>query len=86
MIPSLPTATLADLQTKAGYVLDLANKLLVDNATGIHQTVENAQVFSMALAHNAGRVERRWRASPTSARPSGRSPTRRRFSPRTPIR
>ena len=27
VIPSLPTATLADLQTKAGYVLDLANKL-----------------------------------------------------------
>ena len=41
VIPSLPTATLADLQTKAGYVLDLANKLLVDNAAGIHQTVEN---------------------------------------------
>ena len=57
VIPSLPTATLADLQTKAGYVLDLANKLLVDNATGIHQTVDNAQVFSMALAHNAGRVD-----------------------------
>ncbi len=57
VIPSLPTATLADLQTKAGYVLDLANKLLVDNATSIHQTVENAQVFSMALAHNAGRVD-----------------------------
>ncbi len=56
-IASLPTATLADLQTKAGYVLDLANKLLVDNASGIHQTVENAQVFSMALAHNAGRVD-----------------------------
>ena len=57
VIPSLPTATLADLQTKAGYVLDLANKILVDNATGIHQTVDNAQVFSMALAHNAGRVD-----------------------------
>ncbi len=57
VIPSLPTATLADLQTKAGYVLDLANKLLVDNATSIHQTVENAQVFSMALAHNAGRID-----------------------------
>jgi phospholipid/cholesterol/gamma-HCH transport system substrate-binding protein len=57
VIPSLPTATLADLQTKAGYVLDLANKLLVDNAAGIHQTVENAQQFSMALAHNAGRVD-----------------------------
>ena len=57
VIPSLPTATLADLQTKAGYVLDLANKLLVDNAAGIHQTVENVQQFSMALAHNAGRVD-----------------------------
>src|SRR5208283_3152843 len=57
MIPSLPTATLADLQTKAGYVLDLANKILVDNAAGIHQTVENAQEFSTALAHNAGRVD-----------------------------
>ncbi len=57
VIPSLPTATLADLQTKAGYVLDLANKLLVDNAAGIHQTVENAEQFSMALAHNAGRVD-----------------------------
>jgi phospholipid/cholesterol/gamma-HCH transport system substrate-binding protein len=57
VIPSLPTATLADLQTKAGYVLDLANKLLVDNAASIHQTVENAQAFSMALANNAGRVD-----------------------------
>jgi len=57
VIPSLPTATLADLQTKAGYVLDLANKLLVDNAAGIHQTVENAQAFSTALANNAGRVD-----------------------------
>ena len=57
VIPSLPTATLADLQTKAGYVLDLANKLLVDNATGIHQTVENVQTFSMALAHNSDRVD-----------------------------
>ena len=57
VIPSLPTATLADLQTKAGYVLDLANKLLVDNASSIHQTVENAQQFSMALANNAGRVD-----------------------------
>lgn len=57
VIPSLPTATLADLQTKAGYVLDLANKLLVDNAAGIHQTVDNVQQFSMALAHNAGRVD-----------------------------
>ncbi len=57
VIPSLPTATLADLQTKAGYVLDLANKLLVDNAVGIHQTVDNVQQFSMALAHNAGRVD-----------------------------
>ena len=57
VIPSLPTATLADLQTKAGYVLDLANKILVDNAASIHQTVENAQVFSMALAHNADRVD-----------------------------
>ncbi|HTR15103.1 MAG TPA: MlaD family protein, partial [Roseiarcus sp.] len=28
VIPSLPTATLADLQTKAGYVLDLMNKLI----------------------------------------------------------
>ncbi len=57
VIPSLPTATLADLQTKAGYVLDLANKILVDNAAGIHQTVDNAQQFSMALAHNAGRID-----------------------------
>ena len=57
VIGSLPTATLADLQTKAGYVLDLANKLLVENATPIHQTIENAQTFSMALAHNAGRVD-----------------------------
>ena len=57
VIPSLPTATLADLQTKAGYVLDLANKILVDNSSGIHQTVENAEQFSMALANNAGRVD-----------------------------
>jgi phospholipid/cholesterol/gamma-HCH transport system substrate-binding protein len=57
VIPSLPTATLADLQTKAGYVLDLANKLLVDNAPAIHQTIENAESFSMALSHNAGRVD-----------------------------
>jgi len=57
VIPSLPTATLADLQTKAGYVLDLANKLLVENAPAVRQTIENAQTFSMALAHNAGRVD-----------------------------
>ena len=57
VIPSLPTATLADLQTKAGYVLDLANKLLVDNAQPIHQTIENAQSFSMALANNADGVD-----------------------------
>ena len=57
VIPSLPTATLADLQTKAGYVLDLANKLLVDNAQPIHQTIENAQTFSMALANNADGVD-----------------------------
>ncbi|RBP05657.1 phospholipid/cholesterol/gamma-HCH transport system substrate-binding protein [Roseiarcus fermentans] len=57
VIASLPTATLADLQTKAGYVLDLANKLLVDNAVPIHQTIENVQQFSMALGHNAGRVD-----------------------------
>lgn len=57
VIRSLPTATLADLQTKAGYVLDLANKILVDNSSSIHQTVENAQVFSMALAHNAGKLD-----------------------------
>jgi phospholipid/cholesterol/gamma-HCH transport system substrate-binding protein len=57
IIPSLPTATLADLQTKAGYVLDLANKLLVDNAQPIHQTIENVQTFSMALAHNSSGVD-----------------------------
>ncbi len=57
VIPSLPTATLADLQTKAGYVLDLANKLLVDNAQPIHQTIENVQTFSMALANNSGGVD-----------------------------
>ena len=57
VIPSLPTATLADIQTKAGYVLDLANKLLVDNAVPIHQTIENVQEFSMALGHNAGKVD-----------------------------
>ena len=57
VIPSLPTATLADLQTKAGYVLDLANKILVDNAQGIHNTVDNVQAFSMALANNAGNVD-----------------------------
>src|SRR5271165_7196704 len=57
VIPSLPTATLADLQTKAGYVLDLANKLLVDNAAGIHQTLENVQTFSMALSSNASGVD-----------------------------
>lgn len=56
-IPSLPTATLADLQTKAGYVLDLANKILVDNAQPIHQTIENVQSFSMALSSNSGGVE-----------------------------
>ncbi len=57
VIPSLPTATLADLQTKAGYVLDLANKLLVDNAEPIHRTIENAQTFSMALANNSTGVD-----------------------------
>jgi phospholipid/cholesterol/gamma-HCH transport system substrate-binding protein len=57
VIPSLPTLSLADLQTKAGYVLDLANKLIVDNAQPLHQTLENAQSFSMALAHNAGGVD-----------------------------
>ncbi len=57
VIPSLPTATLADLQTKAGYVLDLANKLLVDNAQPIHQTIENVQTFSMALANNSAGVD-----------------------------
>ena len=57
VIASLPTATLADLQTKAGYVLDLANKLLVDNAQPIHQTIENVQTFSMALANNSGGVD-----------------------------
>jgi phospholipid/cholesterol/gamma-HCH transport system substrate-binding protein len=57
VIPSLPTATLADLQTKAGYVLDLANKLLVDNAQPLHQTIENAQTFSMALANNSAGVD-----------------------------
>jgi phospholipid/cholesterol/gamma-HCH transport system substrate-binding protein len=57
VIPSLPTATLADLQTKAGYVLDLANKLLVDNAQPIHQTIENVQTFSMALAHNSSDLD-----------------------------
>ncbi|HZZ60554.1 MAG TPA: MlaD family protein [Roseiarcus sp.] len=57
VIPSLPTASLADLQTKAGYVLDLANKLLVDNAQPIHQTIENVQSFSMALAANSGGVD-----------------------------
>src|SRR5208283_5466541 len=57
VIPSLPTATLADLQTKAGYVLDLANKVLVDNAQPLHQTIENAQTFSMALANNAPDVD-----------------------------
>jgi phospholipid/cholesterol/gamma-HCH transport system substrate-binding protein len=56
-IPALPTATLADLQTKAGYVLDLANKLLVDNAEPIHKTIENAQTFSMALANNTQGVD-----------------------------
>jgi phospholipid/cholesterol/gamma-HCH transport system substrate-binding protein len=45
------------LQTKAGYVLDLANKLLVDNAQPIHQTIENVQTFSMALASNSGGVD-----------------------------
>src|SRR5208282_631425 len=57
VIPSLPTASLADLQTKAGYVLDLANKLLVDNAQPIHQTIENVQTFSMALANNSSGVD-----------------------------
>jgi phospholipid/cholesterol/gamma-HCH transport system substrate-binding protein len=57
VIPSLPTATLADLQTKAGYVLDLANKLLVDNAQPIHQTIDNVQTFSMALANNSSGVD-----------------------------
>jgi len=45
------------LQTKAGYVLDLANKLLVDNAQPIHQTIENVQTFSMALANNSSGVD-----------------------------
>ncbi len=45
------------MQTKAGYVLDLANKLLVDNAQPIHQTIENVQSFSMALARNSEGVD-----------------------------
>ena len=57
VIPSLPTATLADLQTKAGYVLDLANKLMVDNAQPIHKTIENVETFSLALANNSGGVD-----------------------------
>ena len=57
VIPSLPPVTLADLQTKAGYVLDLANKLLVDNAQPLHATLENVQTFSMALANNADGVD-----------------------------
>ena len=57
VIPSLPTATLADLQTKAGYVLDLVNKLIVDNAQPLHVTLENAQTFSKALADNAAGVD-----------------------------
>ena len=57
VIPSLPTATLADLQTKAGYVLDLANKILVDNAQPIHQTLENAQNFTQALSRNSDGVD-----------------------------
>ena len=57
IIPSLPTATLADLQTKAGYVLDLANKILVDNAEPIHRTLENVQNFSQALASNTEGVD-----------------------------
>src|SRR5574337_1227082 len=57
VIPSLPTATLADLQTKAGYVLDLMNKLIVDNAQPLHQTLENVETFSMALSSNASGVD-----------------------------
>ena len=57
IIPSLPTATLADIQTKAGYVLDLANKLLVDNSEPIHRTLENVQNFSQALARNSDGVD-----------------------------
>ena len=57
IIPSLPTATLADLQTKVGYVLDLANKLLVDNAEPIHRTLENVQNFSQALARNTDGID-----------------------------
>src|SRR5271165_3393773 len=57
MIPSLPTVSLGDLQTKAGYVLDLANKILVDNAGSIHATLENAQTFSQALANNTDGVD-----------------------------
>ena len=43
-------------KTKAGYVLDLANKLMVDNAQPIHTTLENVEVFSKALADNADGV------------------------------
>ena len=57
VIPALPSVTLQDLQTKAGYVLDLANQLIVDNAQPLHQTLENAQLFSMSLANNAGAVD-----------------------------
>lgn len=57
VIPSLPTASLGDLQTKAGYVLDLVNKLLVDNAQPIHATVENVQSFSQALSNNTEGVD-----------------------------
>ena len=38
-------------------MLDLANKLLVDNAQPIHTTIENVQTFSMALADNADGVD-----------------------------
>ena len=57
VIPSLPTASLVDLQTKAGYVLDLVNKLIVDNAQPLRMTLENAQTFSKALADNASGVD-----------------------------
>ncbi len=85
VIPSLPTATLADLQTKAGYVLDLANKLLVDNAQPIHQTLENAQNFSQALARNADGVDAALKSVTDLGKSISRSPMAQRF-PSTPTR
>jgi phospholipid/cholesterol/gamma-HCH transport system substrate-binding protein len=53
-----PSASLGNLQSKAGALLDLANKLIADNIDSVHATIANAEVFSKALADNAPDVDK----------------------------